>query len=163
MKRRYGLLFVVFIVNADAQNLLVSLLKSIENNHTLHMHYRQQAFVCTPYGIETVSELLLRTDLNSSCQQHIRDFRASNPQEKFFAAKTLHIEQQYSVEAIETLCFLHLSSGHSYSEALLEKGYARISPQLQDTEFMYRFEKAELRAKIKKEGIWSDEKIRGCF
>lgn len=162
MKRGYGLLFVVFLVNVNAQSL-VSLLKSIENNHTLHMSYRQQAFVCTPYGIETVSELLLRTDLNSSCFQYIRDFRESNPQEKFFAATTLHIEQQYSVEAVETLCLLHLSSGHSYSEALLEKGYALISPQLKDTELLYRFEKAQLRAKIKKEGIWSDEKIRGCF
>lgn len=162
LKRRYGLLFIVFLVNVNAQSL-VSLLKSIENNHTLHMSYNQQAFVCTPYGIETVSELLLRTDLNSSCHQHIRDFRTSNPEEKYFAGSTLYIEQQYSVEAVEVLCLLHLSSGHSYSEALLEKGYARISPKLKDTEYVYRFEKAQLRAKIKKEGIWSDEKIRGCF
>lgn len=129
------------------------------------MSYHQQTFVCTPYGIETVSQLLLRTDLNSSCLQHIGDFRASNPHEKFFAATALHIEQQYSVEAIETLCLLHLSSGDSYSEALLEKGYARISPllRLKEFELFERFERAQLRAIKKKEGIWSDARIRDCF
>lgn len=164
MKKTYIMLCVLIFMNADAQ-VLVALLKSVENNHTLHMRYQQQPFVCTPYGVETVSQLLLKTDLNSSCMQAINDFRASHPEEKFFAISTLYIEQQYSVEGLEEACLLHLSSSHSYSETLLEKGYARISALLQFKEFeLYeRFEQAQLRAKKKNEGIWSDGKVQGCF
>lgn len=151
-------------MSADAQ-VLVALLKAVENNHTLHMHYQQQPFVCTPYGVETVSQLLLKTDLNSSCMQSIKDFRESNPEEKFFAITSLYIEQQYSVEGLDNLCLLHLSSSHSYSETLLEKGYARISPLLRFKEFelFERFERAQLRAIKKKKGIWSEGAIQNCF
>jgi len=164
MKKICGLLFIVFMMNLKAESVL-ALLKGIENNHTLHMTYKMHAFICKPYGVETVSELLQRTDVNSSCMGYLLDFRMSDPKEKSFAHSLLHIQQQYSVEGISDLCLLHLSSGNSYSEALLEKGYARIPPaQLFEDEILrYRFKQAVKRAKVTKAGLWSDVNAKNCF
>lgn len=164
MKRICCLLYVVFICNLEAGSI-VAFLKSIENNHTLHMSYKGKAFICKSYGIETVGELALRIDTNSSCRRYIDDFRLSNPKEEFFGALSLHVEQQYSVEGVDNACLLHLSSGHSYSEALLENGYARISPnQISNLSLLkHRFEKAVKRAKNTRAGMWSDINIRNCF
>ncbi len=129
------------------------------------MKYKQKAFVCKPYGIESVSELVQRTDVNSSCMQYLKEFRRADPKEKFFAALSLHVEQQYSVEGMEDSCLLHLSSGYSYSEALLENGYARIEPgqRYEDPLLRYRFKQAVESAKKNKSGIWSDVNVRHCF
>lgn len=164
MHKIYGLLFIVLTINAYGKTL-VSLLKGIENNHTLHMQYKQQPFACTPYGIETVSELVYLTDVNTSCMQYLYEFRVIDPNEQYFAVQNLRIEQQYRVEGIEGKCLLHLSSGHSYSEALLEKGYARIplGTRYKDPIIRYRFKQAERRAKVKKAGLWSNVNIRNCF
>ena len=164
MKKIGALLFTLLITALEAKEI-ISLLKGIENNHTLHMQYKQQAFVCKPFGIETVSELAERTDINSSCAKHLSSFRQAYPKEKFFAAYSLHVQQQYSVEGIDNLCLLYLSSEHSYSEALLEQGYARIPPGInyKDPVLHYRFKRAVQRAKNAKAGIWSDTNVRNCF
>lgn len=164
MIKTYYLLFVFFIVSLDAKEL-ISLLKSVQNNHTLHMKYLQQPFACKPYGVVTLSELMESRELSSSCKKSLLRFTEENPQEKYFAESLLKIEQQYSVESIQGLCLLHLSSEHSYSEALLEQGYALIWPKgIQgDKVLEQRFDKALLRAKNTKAGIWSDSDTRNCF
>jgi hypothetical protein len=164
MKKIYGLLGIAFMASLDAQEVL-AILKSVQNNHTLHMNHMQQPFVCKPYGVVALSELVLKTDINSSCRQSIHMFRQENPQEKYFAISLLKIEQQYSVESISGLCMLHLSSEHSYSEALLEQGYALVSPKMKkdDKVLEQRFEKALIRAKKTKAGIWSDTAVKECF
>jgi len=164
MKKVYGLLCIVFIASLESKSI-VALLKGVENNHTLHMIYKNQAFICKPYGVETVSELVLRTDVNSSCMGYLLDFRLSHPKEMFFAEYSLHVQQQYSTEGISGLCLLHLSSGHSYSEALLEKGYARVpvGKSYEDEVLRYRFNQAVLRAKNTKAGLWSDVNVENCF
>lgn len=156
--------FWVFSVDLKAEQIL-ALLKGIENNHTLHMSYKQQAFVCKPFGIETVSELVERVDVNSSCMGYLREFRRAHPKEKVFAFLTLRPQQQYSVEGKEHACLLSLSSGHSYSEALLEQGYARLPEAFVYKDFLlrHRFNRALQRAKNTKAGIWSDTNIRNCF
>ena len=162
-----GRLFVVFIVlitSVYAKEIL-ALLKKVENNAALHMSYKQQRFVCKPYGVETVEELLERVDVNSSCKYFLNEFRKQEPKEKYFAVSSLHIQQQYNVSAIKDRCLLSLSSGYSYSEALLEKGYARLLPKytFSDNILEYRFSRAVKRAKIQNAGIWSDVNVRNCF
>jgi len=156
------LILLISFVYAES---IVALLKKVENNAALHMSYKQQPFLCQPYGIETVQELLTRTDVNSSCKTYLQEFRLSYPKEKVFAVSTLHIQQQYSVVAIEGKCLLNLSSGYSYSEVLIEKGYARLLPSytFNDDLIDYRFKRAVKRAKIEKAGIWSDINVRNCF
>jgi len=155
------ILLISFVYAED----IVALLKRVENNAVLHMNYKQQAFLCQPYGVETVQELLDRTDVNSSCKRYLQEFRLAYPKEKSFAASSLHIQQQYSVTAIEGKCLLNLSSGYSYSEVLIEKGYARLLPSytFEDALIDYRFKRAVKRAKIKEAGIWSDINVRNCF
>jgi len=157
-------LFIIFSLIAHA-NSLVSLVKGVENNHKIHMSYQQKPFVCIPYGVETISQLFLRVDVNSSCRASLSAYRKANPKESFFAQTHLELGQQYSVEGVEGLCLLHLSSENSYSEALLEDGYARIplSMKYKDEVLDYRFKRARLRAKIKEAGMWSDAKVRNCF
>lgn len=164
MLKTFALLFIVYIVYAKAQGM-VALLKGIENNHTLHMVYRQTAFVCKPYGIETLSELVMHTDLNSSCSAYLDSFRQTYPKEKFFAQMNLKVQQKYSVEGKDNRCVLYLSNDYSYSEALLEKGYAKMPFEVKgkNPEMEYRFKKALKRAKTKKLGIWSDVNVRNCF
>ena len=164
MRKICCLFLFVLSVNVQAKSI-AAFLKTIESNHLLHMNYRQIPFICKPYGIETLSELVYRTDVNSSCMGYLKEYRIVDPNEKFFAVQNLRIEQQYRVEGIGNECLLHHSSGHSYSEALLENGYARIPPQLRykDTILRHRFKQAERRAKIKKAGIWSDVNVRNCF
>jgi hypothetical protein len=164
MIKMYWVLLIFCIASLDAREL-ISLLKSVENNHTLHMKYFQKPFVCTPYGVQTLSELLQRTDLSSSCKKSLSDFREDDPHEKYFAVSLLKIEQQYSIESIQGLCLLHLSSEFSYSEALLEHGYALIPPEgiKEDNVLKQRFDKAQLRAQKTKRGIWSDADARNCF
>lgn len=164
MIKGYGLLLIFFMANLDAK-VLVSLLQSVQNNYTLHMKYLQQPFVCKPYGVQTLSELIDRADANSSCQKSLSNFTKENPQEKYFAVSLLKIQQQYSVESRQGWCLLHLSSDHSYSEALLEEGYALIWPAgIQEDEVLTkRFNKAVLRAKNTKAGIWSNTDVRNCF
>lgn len=164
MKILCALLCVVLIWNLEA-GTVVALLKSVENNHSLHMKQKQKAFLCKPYGVDTVSQLVLRADVNGSCMEYLKNFRRSDPKEKFFAVSLLYIEQQYSVEGIEDACLLHLTSGYSYSEALLEKGYARVPPGkiYKDSILNNRFMKAEKRAKSTDVGIWADVNLRNCF
>ncbi|MDF1882181.1 hypothetical protein JHD50_12875 [Sulfurimonas sp. MAG313] len=158
------LLLIVLVLNLYS-NEVVALLKSIENNHQLHLRYKQTPFLCKPYGVETISQLVQRTDINSSCMQYLDAFRIEHPKERFFAEMTLKLEQQYSVEGIGSLCLLFLSSEHSYSEALLEEGYAHIpmSFRYDDPILEYRFKRAIKGAKVKKVGMWSDIKVKNCF
>jgi Staphylococcal nuclease homologue len=158
------LLFIVFVLNALSAEI-VALVKGIETNHKIHMVYKNQPFICKPYGIESISELILRTDVKSTCMKHLTNFRRSNPKEKYFTQMTLHVQQQYTVEGIGSLCLLHLSSGHSLSEALIEEGYARIPFALKYENFLLedRFERALQRAKNTKAGMWSDINVRNCF
>jgi len=164
MLRIFSLFLFLFVTFLHAETVL-SLLTSIENNHTLHMLHKQKKFVCTPYGVETISQLVSRTDINSSCMNHLYDFRQAHPQENSFAHKILHIQQQYSAEGANEGCLLYLSSNHSYSESLIEHGYGRIpvSFRYEDRILEYRFKRAQQRAKKRKAGIWSDVNIRNCF
>ena len=158
------LLFIVFTWNLHAKDVL-ALVKGVDNNHIIHMVYKQAPFVCKPYGVESISQLVLRTDVNSSCMGYLNEFRRAHPQEKSFAQTSLHIEQQYSVEGLEKSCLLHLSSGSSYSEVLLEEGYARmpIGIKYDDVILEYRFKRALLRGKSSKAGMWSDVNVINCF
>lgn len=158
------LLFIVFISNAFCIEIL-ALLKGVENNHKIHMVYKNKPFICKSYGIESISELVLRTDLNSTCMKHLTNFRRANPKEKYFAQMVLNVQQQYTVEGIGPLCLLHLSSGHSLSEALIEEGYGRIPLALKYENFLLedRFKRALQRAKNTKAGMWSDINVRNCF
>jgi len=157
-------LLILLINFIYAQNV-VALLKRVENNALLHMSYKQQPFLCQPYAVETVPELLNRTDVNSTCKNYLREFRLAYPKEKAYAASSLHIQQQYSVSSMDGKCLLHLSSGYTYSEALVEKGYARLIPSyiFEDSVIEYRFKRAVKRAKVKKAGIWSDVNVENCF
>ncbi|PHR55620.1 MAG: hypothetical protein COA44_10250 [Arcobacter sp.] len=157
-------LFIVFTSNLFCAEI-VAMLKGIENNHKIHMMYKNQPFICKSYGIESISELVIRTDVNSTCVKHLKSFRRSHPKEKYFAQNILHVQQQYTVEAIGSLCLLHLSSGHSLSEALIEEGYARIPFTLRYEDFLLedRFKRALQRAKSTKAGMWSDANVRNCF
>jgi len=160
-------IFIYFILISSTlfADDILALLQKVENNSALHMSHKQQTFLCQAYGVETIDALISRTDVNSTCKTFLNEFRQSHPKEKFYAAKKLHIKQQYSVSGVDGKCLLNLSSSHSYSEALLEVGYARIHPNLdfKDELLAYRFEKAVKRAKVKKEGFWSDENIINCF
>ena len=158
------LLSIVFLMNLYPQSI-VALLKGVENNYKLHMVYKQTSFVCKPYGVEGVDELILRTDANSTCVNHLKNFRLTHPKEKHFAQTSLQVQQQYSVEGREDRCVLYLSNEYSYSEALLEHGFARITLGLTyDNRLMkYRFNQAVKRAKSKKLGIWADPNVRNCF
>ena len=158
------LVFIMLSISLYAQGAL-SLLKKVENNSALHMSYKQQDFVCKPYGVETVEELLERSDVNSSCKYFLNEFRKEHPKEKVFAASSLHQQQLYSVSGIKQRCLLHLSTGYSYSEALLERGYARVLPDYTFTDVIlkYRFTRAVKRAKINRAGLWSDTKVKDCF
>ncbi len=164
MGRRFSLLFLMIVTFVDADTLL-GLLKKIENNHTLHMTYQQKSFVCTPYGVETVSQLVLRTDVNSTCLKYLNDFRQAYPYEKPFAQTILHVQQLYSVEGKKDRCLLKLRSDHSYSESLIEHGYGRIplAFEFEDEILKYRFIRAQQRAQKTKAGIWSDMDMRNCF
>jgi len=158
------LLFIVFTWNLYAQEL-VALVKGVESNHMIHMSYKQTPFVCKPYGVESISQLVLRTDVNSTCRGYLNEFRQAYPQEKYFAHTRLQVQQQYSVEGLDNLCLLHFSSASSYSEALLEEGYARIPVDMKYKNFIlnHRFKRAVLRAKSTKAGMWSDVNVRNCF
>jgi len=158
------LLFIIFVSNVFCGEI-VALLKGVENNFKLHMVYQNKPFVCKAYGIESISELVLRTDVNSSCMKHLKNFRRVHPQEEYFAQSALHVQQQYTVEGIGSLCLLHLSSGHSLSEALIEEGYARIPLALKYENFLLedRFKRALKRAKYSKAGMWSDINVKNCF
>ncbi|MFC2074132.1 hypothetical protein ACFLR3_02660 [Campylobacterota bacterium] len=164
IKTIVSLIFVVFVTLLDAKTLLV-LLKGIENNHTLHMTYGQKLFVCQPYGVETVSQLIQRTDVNSTCMKYLVDFRKANLKERFYAQEILYVQQQYSVEGINESCLLNLSSNYTYSEALLENGYGRIPLIIKygNDAMNERFKRAVQRAKNTNAGIWSDANIRECF
>ena len=96
---------------------------------------------------------------------YLQDFRKSYPKERFFAQMSLHVQQQYSVEAIDGKCLLYLSSGHTYSEAILEAGYANIPIGLKNDNSLLeqRLKKALQRAKNTKSGIWTDVNVRNCF
>ena len=105
------------------------------------------------------------TDVNSSCKKHLNNFRLSNPKEKYFVQMSLHVRQQYTIEAMGSLCLLKLSNDYSLSEALIEEGYARIPLFLkyENPLLEYKFKKALQRAKHMKSGMWSDFKVKNCF
>jgi len=162
---RQILFIMVFLLSSLNAQEIVSLLKSVENNHLLHMTYKNKTFVCKPYGVETISQLIENAKKDSLCAKYLYKFRINHPKEKSFAKSFLHVEQFYSVEGVQNGCFLYISSNYSYSEVLLEKGYARIPPDFnyEDDVQAYKFKQAMKRAKNKKVGMWSDINVKNCF
>jgi len=162
MKKIVTIVFLALLVLANEKP---ALLKSVENNSVLHMSYKQVHFTCVAYGVETLDMLVQRSDTNTSCQQKVADFRENNPKEKNYAVNLFHVQQQYGVRSVENRCLLLLSFAHSYSEELIEMGYARIDPLIkyESEEILYRFSKALKRAKREKNGIWKNEDMVNCF
>ena len=79
----------------------------------------------------------------------------------------LHKEQKYFLKGLKEDCFIMLNGGVSFSEHLLEKGFAKLQKKL-DEKFLNstlykKLTRSQRRAEYHKRGIWEDPTLANCF
>ena len=68
----------------------------------------------------------------------------------------------YHIEFKDKKCVVYAKGQMSLSEILLKEGLAVNEPRFKDEEFKYLFDKAQIRAKTLKKGLWSENLLKDC-
>ena len=132
-----------------------------------HFSHNNIAFYCRPAAIHTVEQILFFPKLPKVCKERVDKFLRKHPYANKQYAYKLHREQKYFLTGFKEDCFIMLNAGVSFSEHLLEEGFAKLQNNLDDTflsSTMYkRLKKAQDRAEYHQRGIWEDDILPNCF
>ncbi len=131
---------------------------SLNNSNTIFKH-NQSSFHCYPYGIFTFDKLLNTKGLVKECKNSVNIFYRKNPQAKPFSRVHFKNYQFYHLDKVKGNCIIYSSGTKSYSEVLLEEGYAIYDFLLADELWKYKFIRAQKRAQVLKKGIWKGWKL----
>jgi endonuclease YncB( thermonuclease family) len=146
---------------------LSALLLGARSDYLFHFSYNDIAFYCRPAAVTTIDQLLLTPKLPKVCKEQAHNFLRKHPYANKQYAYKLHEEQKYYLLGLKQDCFIMLNGGVSFSEHLLEKGFAKLQNNLDDaflTSTMYKkLKRAEQRAEYHKRGIWEDPILANCF
>lgn len=160
------LLFLSFCFSLSSANFS-ALLLHVKNDYLFHFSYENRAFYCRPAAVITIDQLLLRTDLQPVCRKKAQQFINKYPYANKQYAYKLHEEQKYFIIGFKEACFVMLNAGISFSEHLVEEGFAKLQEKLNEN-FLNstRYKKllrSQNRAIYHKRGIWEDPTLPNCF
>lgn len=144
-----------------------ALLLHVNSDYLFHFSYNDIAFFCRPAAITTIDQLLMYPDKPKVCRQKAQLFLRKYPYANQQYAYKLHEEQKYALIGHNDECFVMLNAGVSFSEHLLEQGFAKLQSHL-DEEFLnstqYKnLKKSQDRAEYHNRGIWEDPVLSNCF
>jgi endonuclease YncB( thermonuclease family) len=144
-----------------------ALLLEVDNDYMFHFSYHDTAFYCRPAAIDTIDQLSLYPDKSKVCLEQAQSFIKKHPYANKQYAYKLHEEQKYEVVGLKDECFVMLNAGVSFSEHLLEQGFAKLRTNL-SSEFLQTTEyknllRSQQRAEYHRRGIWSDDILPKCF
>ena len=161
---RYLFSIILYISTIHAQDSMnLAFLSALSKEATPILRIENSFFECTPYGILTLNELVLRKELSLSCKKELELYKRQHPHDLRFSYKHLKIEQKYHFDIIKNECILYSSGQVSYSEVLLKNGLAIMRPQFRDDIWRYRHKKAQDFAKIEKKGVWENNIVNICI
>ncbi|MFA6195065.1 MAG: thermonuclease family protein [Sulfurimonas sp.] len=158
----FFLLYSLLLNSLNAKEPTLAILLSIDSNSFQRFNIEKNNFICRPYGILTLEELLEKSENGSKCKETIENFYKKHPDLKYFTYGILKRQQMYHVEFRENKCLLYAQGQKTLSELLLEKGLAMSKPTFKDEEFKYSFEKAQANAKFLKLGMWNEPIEKEC-
>lgn len=158
----FTLLFTPFLW-ADFNALLLE----VDNNYFFHFSYNDVNFNCEAAAITTLTQFALEHNDSKTCVKAINNFFTREPKAPKMHHYVLHEDITYSITPLDKKCFVMLNGGTSWSEYLIEKGYAVLESNL-DPMFMlsahyHQLERAQKRAQYHKRGLWSDIMIKNCL
>lgn len=163
---RFATLFLFFHVCLFAD--ITALLLQVDNNAQAHFSYEDSAFSCKHAAIITLTQLYHSKNSDTSCQRAIEGFIKKHPYISYEAKAIFHTMQKYHLIAFKKACFVMLNGGVSFSEHLLEKGYAMLDDRIAKSQFsktaLYaKLLEAQNRAQYHQKGIWSNQVVVNCF
>ena len=162
---KYFLTFYISFsfVNAD----ITALLLHAKSDYLFHFSHKDVAFYCRPAAVTTIDQLLFRKDIQPVCKNKAENFIKKYPFSNKQYAYKLHIEQKYLLLGYKKDCFVMLNAGRSFSEHLLEEGFAKLQNKLGDSflnSTLYKkLKRSQDRAEYHKRGIWEDPILANCF
>lgn len=163
---RHLILSIVCLCSLSAKDFTAILLKT-DGDMRFHFTVNNQAFYCEPAGVTTLAKLYNKKGLSPFCKTSLVRFIQKYPYANKQYAYVLHLEQKYYIHPYEKSCFIMLNSGISFSEHLLENGFARLeksfNASFSGSALHQKLQMAEKRARYHKRGVWSDETVSNCF
>ncbi len=161
------LLGTLFFTTALLHANFSALLLSVRNDYLFHFTYENIAFYCRPAAITTIDQLFFYPKLPKVCKEVANKFLKKHPYANKQYAYKLHEEQKYFLKGYKEDCFVMLNAGTSFSEHLLEEGFAKLQNNLDDEFLMSTHYKklklAQDRAEYHQKGIWEDPILSNCF
>lgn len=149
--------FVVLLSHLYSEEPQLSqYMQSIDNSDII-FKYQQNQFHCYPYGVFTFEKLLENKKAIAECKESVKKFYKKVPQAKSFARVHYELYQFYHLEKMKNQCIIYSNGTKSYSEVLLENGYALLDQNLNDEVWKFKFYRAQKRAEILKKGVWKEE------
>ena len=160
------LLLLSFCFSVVSANALALLLHT-KSDYLFHFSYKDRAFYCRPAAITTIEQLLFKPELQPVCKQKAQQFIKKYPYANKQYAYKLHEEQKYLLIGFKEDCFVMLNAGISFSEHLIEEGFAKLQESLDENflnSTMYKkLLRSQNRAAYHKRGIWEDPVLPNCF
>ena len=164
MLRYLLLLFFSFL--SGSANISVILLHT-KSDYLFHFSHKNIAFYCRPAAVTTIDQLLLKQELQPVCKDKAQKFIQKYPFSNKQYAYKLHIQQKYFLLGLKKDCFIMLDAGTSFSEHLLEEGFAKLQNGLGDkflnSTLYKKLKRSQDRAEYHKRGIWEDPILANCF
>ncbi len=159
--------FILLLLLLPLQAEFSALLKRIEHNDLFHFSFHDIAFSCEPAMVITLTKLYNVKSLGKVCKEHINSFVKEYPYVPYQAKLIMHEEQKYMIKPLRERCFIMLNSGISFSEHMIEKGFAILpkkpEPELIGKPIYENLKLAQKRAQYHKRGVWQKPSLLNCF
>ena len=157
------LLILFLAVNIFGDTLHIAELKSVNSNDIQKFRIGMYGFICQPYGVVTLEEVLAQNDITPVCRQKIQTYFIKYPLQKYFVQMHTNVRQSYHVEFKKSRCIVYAQGKKTLSEELLERGLGVMKNNFTDDEFRYLFLTAQKRAQVAKMGVWGEDALLPCI
>ncbi len=146
----------------SAKEDTLAILTNVTSNGVQKFNIGNSTFLCDAYGVLTLEKLYENSNIDSKCQDTIKNFYKKYPPLKYYTESVLSVQQMYHIEFKNQECVVYAKGQKILSEILLEEGLAVKNPLFKDQEFGYAFDKAQLNARFHKRGLWQEEILGAC-
>jgi hypothetical protein len=158
----------LFITSLYAQTPFTVILEGIVGNNLMRYSIKSAPFFCYSAAVNTHETFINSPNTTQACQTLMQKFIKKNPKMVYAHSYVLHEDITYMIEPHEgNSCFLYLNGGTTYSEYLVEKGFALLKNS-HDGDFAKsvayeKLTRAQARAKYHKKGVWGNARLANCF
>ncbi|QOP41563.1 hypothetical protein [Sulfurimonas marina] len=157
-------MFIIPLFALDAKEPTMMMVKRGINNSLQEFQIAPYySFVCKPYGVVTLDEVLNSKETDKECKNTLQKFYIQNPRLYNLYRRYLKRKSFYHVEYLDKSCLVHAKGELTFSEILLQNGIALIDKGFKDEIYNARFKSAQKSAETWKRGMFSDQKVLSCM